>query len=64
MKNSMKKFSLIIVTIILFQGFLSTQEEVSAEDDVIICPSGDSQICMSSPTMGIIYKGKRCIIIF
>jgi hypothetical protein len=60
----MKKFSLIIVTIILFQGFLSAQEEVPTGGAVIICPSGDSQICMSSPTMGTIYKEKRGIIIF
>lgn len=59
----MKKFSLIIVTIILFQGFLSAHEEVPTQSDVIICPSGDSQICISGP-MGTAYKGKRRIIIF
>jgi hypothetical protein len=60
----MKKISLIILTIILFQGFLSAQEEVSTEGQVIICPSGDKQVCMHSHTMGTIYKGKRAIIIF
>ncbi len=60
----MKKIPLIILTIILFQGFLSAQEEVSTAGHGIICPSGDKQVCMHSHTMGIIYKGKGPIITF